>query len=92
LTSLGEGLWGILFNPWLFSEIVMLALQAVMWSLVLRRMPITLAYPFMSLVIVFNLLAAWLLFGETISLQNLGGAFFIVCGILVMSVKKRTVA
>lgn len=90
LASAGKGLWGIIINPWLAAELVMLVGQAIAWSLVLRFIPITVAYPFMSLVVGVNLAIAYLFFNEQVSLSNFLGIPIIILGVFIMSYKNNS--
>ena len=84
LTSIGAGLYGMLFNVWLMAELMALFLQAVTWTLVLRRRALGMAYQFMSLVFGINLLAAWLIFDETVLPKHIVGITIIIAGVLTI--------
>ncbi len=85
LTSIGGGIRGMVINPWLITEVLILGLQAVTWAAVLRRFPLTFAYPFLGLVFAVNLVAARFLFGEIVNLQHLAGVGIIILGVFLMS-------
>jgi len=72
------------------AALACLALQAFCWTLALRRIPLTVAYPFMSAVLGLNLLAAWLIFGERISLGHVVGVGLAALGIVVLFLGKPT--
>lgn len=84
LTSIGTGLYGIVINIWLVAAIIVLFFQAVTWIFVLRRYPLSLAYPFMSLAFGLNLFAAWLIFDEMISLNHVVGIGIIILGVTIL--------
>lgn len=87
LFSVGGGVTSLVINPWLAAEVVVLGLQAITWSVVLRRAPLTYAYPFLGLAFAINLAAAWLIFDETIRLQHICGVAIIILGVLVMGIE-----
>ena len=89
LTSIGGGLYGIVINVWLLAEICALCLEAVFWTMVLRRHALTVAYPFMSLVFGLNLAAAWLIFNETIEATHIVGIAIIVVGVILTNTSKE---
>jgi drug/metabolite transporter (DMT)-like permease len=89
LASVGLGLSGLLINPWLAAIFAALGTQAACWILALRKLPLSFAYPFMSLVLPLNLFAAYFFFGERIGLANLSGMALIVAGIGALSMEKR---
>lgn len=88
LASAGQGLAGLLINPWLAAIFAALGAQAICWILALRQLPLSLAYPFMSLVLPLNLFASYFFFGECIGLANLLGMALIVSGIGALSMEK----
>jgi multidrug transporter EmrE-like cation transporter len=87
LTSVGGGLAGMVVNPWLVAEVVVLGLQALVWSSVLRKAPLSVAYPFLGLTFAINLVAAGLIFDETVQAQHVAGVALIVLGVLVMGLE-----
>ena len=56
------------------------AVSVVVWILALSRVPVSVAYPMLSIGYVVNLLAAWALFAEQITLQRVAGIGVIVAG------------
>lgn len=65
--------------------IVALAVYAVLWQLILKKVPLSQAFLFKSTGIVFALIYAHFIFDERISATNVIGAFLIMCGIIVNS-------
>lgn len=65
--------------------ILILAIYAVLWQIILKSIPLSQAYLFKSSSVIFSLLFASCLFGEHITLQNLVGASIIIAGIIVNS-------
>jgi undecaprenyl phosphate-alpha-L-ara4N flippase subunit ArnE len=80
----GEGLQGqVLQNHWLWVALVVYAAATVFWVLLLRQMPLSVAYPFVALAfLIVPLLSHWLL-GEALHWQNLVGAGVIVVGVWI---------
>jgi len=85
LTSIGQGVYGMVVNVWFLAELFTLGIQAIVWVLVLRRIALSVAYPFMSLVFALNLLAAWLIFGEPILPQHIIGITVIIAGVVILN-------
>jgi multidrug transporter EmrE-like cation transporter len=56
------------------------AVSVVVWILALSRVPVSVAYPMLSIGYVVNLLAARVLFAEQITLQRVAGVGVIVAG------------
>lgn len=61
---------------------------AVVWQQLLKKVSLSVAYMFKGSSIIFIMLASWLLFNESISLNNLLGCCLIIIGILIMFFKK----
>jgi multidrug transporter EmrE-like cation transporter len=55
------------------------------WLLALSRVPVSVAYPMLSLGYVITVLAAWLWFGEAVNAQRLGGVGLIVLGVFIVA-------
>ena len=70
--------WAYLLR--LAGAVAVLGVYAIMWQQIIKRMPVSDAYMFKGSTIIFVLLLSWLLFGESISLQNGIGAAVIVAG------------
>lgn len=61
----------------------MLGVYAVLWQQVIKRMPLSMAYMFKGTSLIFVLLISALLFGESITTNNLIGSAVIVFGIVL---------
>lgn len=72
-------------SPSVIAGLACFGLSAILWLFVLSRVPLSSAYPFVSLGILVTVLASWLLLGETISLAKIGGVGFIIGGILLVA-------
>jgi drug/metabolite transporter (DMT)-like permease len=82
LASQGSGWMAMVLNPWYVLELASLGGQAGCWIMVLRFLPLSVAYLGTSLVIILNLIVAWLVFGETIYAHHLVGVGLIAAGIV----------
>ena len=87
LISLGEGVASIIINPWYAGQLVALGMQTICWVLVLRRLPLSFVYPFMSLVFPLNLVLAWFFFQEKVQANHIVGTVLIVCGVVIIAMK-----
>lgn len=70
--------------------ILMLAIYAVLWQMILKSISLTQAYLFKSSAMIFGLLYAHYLFNEHISLQNIVGASIIFVGVTINSFSQTT--
>jgi drug/metabolite transporter (DMT)-like permease len=60
-------------------------LSVFVWILGLSRVPVSVAYPLLSVGYVVNAVAAYFLFGETVSLTRWLGIGFIVIGVTLVA-------
>jgi undecaprenyl phosphate-alpha-L-ara4N flippase subunit ArnE len=70
---------------WLAAAVLLLAIAMVVWLNVLQRLPLSLAYPMLSLNFVLITLCAHWFFHERITFRHWGGVAFIIAGIVLMS-------
>lgn len=73
-------------SPYVIGGLACYGFGAVVWLLVLSRIPVSHAYPFVSLGIVLTALAGVVVLGETISLTACLGILLIISGILCIAV------
>ena len=59
--------------------------SVVVWILALSRVPVSVAYPMLSVGYIVNAAGAWLLFGESITAQKLVGIGFIIVGVWLVA-------
>jgi multidrug transporter EmrE-like cation transporter len=64
--------------------IAVLGIYAVLWQIVLKQMPLSLAFNSKSITVVIILLFARFLFGEEITIKNMVGSSLIIGGIILM--------
>lgn len=75
--------YGSLFNIFVLMGYTTLFVRGVIWILVLKRLPISVAYPFISLSFVLVLAASYLFFGEEITVFKGIGSIMIIAGIIL---------
>ena len=61
------------------------ALSVVIWILALSRVPVSIAFPMLSMAYVVNAIAAWYLLGEAFNPTKLVGMGIIILGVIVIS-------
>ena len=65
-----------------------LVIYAVLWQIALKRVPLSHAYLFRSLGLVYGLCIAHFLFHEKITVQNIAGCCLVLTGMLVLLSKE----
>ena len=56
-----------------------------MWILGLSRIPVSVAYPMLSVGYIVNAVLAYLLFGESLTAQKMVGIGFIIVGVFLVA-------
>lgn len=60
-------------------------ISVLVWILALSRVPVSIAYPMLSIGYIVNALAAWYLFGEILSSGRWLGMGFIIVGVYLLT-------
>ena len=68
--------------------LAVLGTYAILWQFTLKRMPLSLAYPFKTFGIVTGLAIAYFVFGEVLTWQNIVGSLLVMSGLIIMSTGK----
>lgn len=63
-----------------------IGIYAVLWQMVLKRVPLSAAYMMKSVTVIYGMMIASQLFGEHISIKNLAGCALIIAGIALLPV------
>jgi multidrug transporter EmrE-like cation transporter len=72
-------------SPHIAGGLACYAVSVVVWILALSRVPVSVAYPMLSIGYVVNAIAAWWLFGESLTAQKLVGIGFIIAGVWLVA-------
>ena len=77
----------LLFSFKIIAGLCCAVIAAFAWMLAMTRLPISVAYPMMSLTYPLVFVLGWFLFGETLSPWRVFGICLILLGIVVISVE-----
>lgn len=72
-------------SPPILAGLGCYVVSVAVWILGLSRVPVSVAYPMLSVGYVVNAVAAWMLFGESMAAQKLVGIGFIVVGVFLVA-------
>jgi multidrug transporter EmrE-like cation transporter len=72
-------------EPHILGGLACYVVSVVVWILGLSRVEVSIAYPMLSIGYIVNALAAWVLFGESLTAQKLVGIGFIIVGVFLVS-------
>ncbi len=77
------------FSPsfWGFALLVfgILVVYALLWQQTLKKFPLVKAYSNKGIVVIWNLLWAFFIFNEVITIENIIGSAIIICGVILVS-------
>lgn len=73
------------FQPYILGGMACYVVSLVIWIMALSRVPVSIAYPMLSIGYVINAFIAWHWFGEALSLQKLLGIGCIVLGVYIIT-------
>lgn len=85
LDNVGPVGWRLASSPYIAGGLACYAVSVVVWILALSRVPVSIAYPMLSVGYIVNALAAWYLFGESLTAQKLLGIGFIMVGVYLVA-------
>lgn len=72
-------------NPHIIGGMFCYAFSLVVWIMALSRVPVSIAYPMLSIGYVVSAVAAYYLFGESLGLSRWMGIGFIIVGVYLVS-------
>jgi len=73
------------FEPHIVGGLACYVVSVVVWIMGLSRVEVSIAYPMLSVGYILNAVAAWYLFGESMTAQKLVGIAFIVLGVFLVA-------
>jgi len=73
------------FEPHILGGLSCYVVSVVVWIMALSRVPVSVAYPMLSIGYIVNAIAAYYLFGEPLAGQKLLGIGFIVIGVWLVA-------
>lgn len=79
--------FNLMLNPWIMVGLASAVIAACAWILAMTKLPISVAYPMMSLTYPLVIGLSWILLGETLSLWRVVGAAFILAGVTLLGFK-----
>lgn len=72
-------------EPHIAAGLACYVVSVAVWIVGLSRVPVSIAYPMLSVGYIVNAVAAWYLFGESLTAQKLIGIAFIICGVFLVA-------
>jgi multidrug transporter EmrE-like cation transporter len=77
--------FAVLTEPHVFGGLTCYVISVGIWIAALSRVPVSVAYPMLSIGYVVSAVAAWWLFGEELAVQKLAGMGVIMVGVFLVA-------
>jgi multidrug transporter EmrE-like cation transporter len=72
-------------EPHILGGLACYVVSVVVWIVALSRVPVSIAYPMLSIGYVVNAVAAWALLGEALTPMRMAGIAIIITGVFVVA-------
>ena len=87
-----EQIWNmalsVFTNMYLLSGMFSYGISIILWMIVLSKVNVSLAYPFLSVGYVVTAVLAYLIFKEPLTVQNIFGIAIICLGVVILTYSK----
>lgn len=77
--------WKLATEPHIVGGLACYVVSVVVWIMALSRVEVSIAYPMLSVGYVVNAIAAWYLFGESVTPMRLVGIGVIILGVFIVA-------
>jgi len=77
--------WKLATEWHIIAALCCYALSVVIWILALSRVPVSIAFPMLSMAYIVNALAAWYFLGESLNPNKAIGIGVIILGVIIIS-------
>ncbi len=85
MSSIVRSLGIMITNLWLWGAMISYAVSILLWIVVLSKVEVSFAYPFLSIGYVVAALVGYYFFGESLSLIRVAGIIIICVGVYLIS-------
>jgi drug/metabolite transporter (DMT)-like permease len=72
-------------NPWVIGGLFLYFLAAGVWLLVLARVELSFAFPFVGLGFILTMVLGWWLMGDNLGPQRIAGTLMIAAGVVLIA-------
>ncbi|WP_026330187.1 MULTISPECIES: EamA family transporter [Caldimonas] len=77
--------WTVGTHPFVLCGLALYFASAVLWLLILAKVEVSLAYPFVGLGFVITMLLAWWIHGDSLTLTRIAGTVLIAVGVAILA-------
>lgn len=87
-----DALWNMtvqaISNVYIWAGMLSYAISIFLWMVVLSKVNVSLAYPFLSIGYILTAIIAYFVFGEPLTWQKIAGILIICVGVIVLTYSK----
>ena len=87
-----DALWNMtvqaISNIYIWAGMLSYAISIFLWMVVLSKVNVSLAYPFLSIGYILTAIIAYFVFGEPLTWQKIAGILIICIGVIVLTYSK----
>lgn len=87
-----DALWNMtvqaISNVYIWAGMLSYAISIFLWMVVLSKVNVSLAYPFLSIGYILTAIIAYFVFGEPLTWQKIAGILIICIGVIVLTYSK----
>ena len=77
--------WQVATEPHILGGLACYGISVVVWIMALSRVPVSMAYPMLSIGYVVNAVAAYWLLGESLPALRMAGIFVVILGVFLIA-------
>lgn len=77
--------WQVASEPHILGGLACYGISVVVWIMALSRVPVSMAYPMLSIGYVVNAVAAYWLLGESLPALRVAGIFVVILGVFLIA-------
>ncbi|MDE1980921.1 MAG: EamA family transporter [Betaproteobacteria bacterium] len=77
--------WQVASEPHILGGLACYGISVVVWIMALSRVPVSMAYPMLSIGYVVNAMAAYWLLGESLPALRVAGIFVVILGVFLIA-------
>jgi multidrug transporter EmrE-like cation transporter len=86
ISSIGSLIPQLIVNGYIIGGLGSYVVSIFIWFVVLSRVQVSYAYPYLSIGYIITAVAAYLFLGESLSLYKIAGILIICVGIIILSI------
>lgn len=74
----------VIFSPKIFAGFLLYGISSIIWLFVLKKFPLSVAYPILSLTYIAIVFLSWKFLGESLTINKIGGCLIIILGVYLL--------